>query len=91
MKLSEIMEKVASLANQYKEKHTDLNDEQLYPRDWYFIDDEELCAKILEEALEKDILIRDSELYIKEHMQMVNDKLERNIKISVDNLMGKYK
>ena len=91
MELNEVIEKVVAMSEQYKKRHADLNDEQLFPRDWYFIEDEELCAKILEDVLDKNILIRDSELYIKVHMGMVRDKIDYNIRVSVDNLLNKYK
>ena len=47
----------------YKKEHEDLNDEELFPFDWYSITNYKLKIEIIGEALKENILIKDTRLY----------------------------
>ena len=48
----------------YKKEHSDLSDEELFPSNWYSIKDYRFKTLIIDEALEKNILIKDTKKYI---------------------------
>ena len=47
----------------YKKEHSDLSDEELFPNNWYSIKDYRAKTLIIDEALEKNILIKETEKY----------------------------
>lgn len=47
----------------YLKEHKDLSEEVLFPFDWYSLTNYKLKLAIITEALKKNILIKDTELY----------------------------
>ena len=55
----------------YQKEHKELSEEVLFPFNWYMITNYKLKLEILTEALNKNILIKDTELY-KRKVQLIN-------------------
>ena len=91
MEYEELIEKRLELEKAYKEQHPDLDDNRLFPRDWYSINDMELRNRILEEAIEKKVTLYESELMLKAHDNMLNQRISGNVKAEVEKLVNKYK
>lgn len=54
-----------SYIKKMKEKDISFNDKNIFPNDWYKFTNYKDKIEILNEALEKNILIKDTELYKK--------------------------
>lgn len=54
-----------SYIKKMKEKDSSFNDKNVFPNDWYKYTNYKDKIEILNEALEKNILIKDTELYKK--------------------------
>lgn len=55
----------------YKKNNPGMNEEELYPEDWFLINNYKLKNEIIAEALEKNILIKDTSKYL-DFIQNVN-------------------
>ena len=55
----------------YQHAHEDMDDDDLYPFDWYSTKDYRLKVEIIAEALEKKILVMDTDLY---HQAVIDHK-----------------
>ena len=91
MEYEELIEKRLELEKTYSEQHPDLDNNRLFPRDWYSIDDLELRNRILEDAIEKKVTLYESELMLKAHDNMLNQRIASNVKKGADMLVNKYK
>ena len=89
MNKKDIIDINMELEKQYLNNYKDKNENQLFPRDWYSIEDFELTAEILKEELEKKTTISETELYKKVHDDMVNKIFYDNLMISVNNRLNK--
>lgn len=47
----------------YKKEHSTLKDSELFPKDWYSFKNYKLKIKIIKEAIENKVLIKDTVLY----------------------------
>ena len=47
----------------YKKAHSDINEEELFPIDWYSSNNYKLKTEIIAQALKTNMMIEDTELY----------------------------
>lgn len=57
----------------YKKENEDKSEEELFPFDWYSIKNYKYKVEIIGEALKKNILIKETELY-KERVEGIRDE-----------------
>ena len=74
MKYEELIEKNIELEKKYEESHSDIERDKLYPKEWYSLRDYDLKLKILEEVIEENTTIINSELMSRVCDNMLNQK-----------------
>lgn len=86
-----IIYKNIELEKEYRKQNGETNNNRLYPNLWYEIKNPSIRQQILEEAISKKILIKETEIYKRVADNLCTMMIQDNIKKTIENNLKNYK